>query len=143
MILTGFARLGGDAQVRDTGGDKVANLSLAYNHGRKDADGKRPTQWVDAALWGKRAEALAPYLKKGQGVDVVLDDVHIETYEGRNGPAHKLVGRVLAIELTGKADASPDGAAQPARAQTAPAQTRPLAAAPAAQPPIEDDEIPF
>jgi single-strand DNA-binding protein len=41
----------------------VANVSLAFTYGKKGDDGKRPTQWVDASLWGQRAESLAPYIK--------------------------------------------------------------------------------
>lgn len=102
MKAFGLARIGCDAELRRTGsGDAVASLSLAFSYGRKGEDGKRPTQWIDASLWGKRAEALAPYLLKGGLVSVTLDEVHIETYEGRSGEGHKLVGKVLDIELAG------------------------------------------
>ena len=102
MILTGIARLGADVVVRYTpSGEAVANLSLAFNYGKKDNDGKRPSQWIDASLWGKRVDALAPYLTKGASVSVVLTEPHVETFEGRNGPGHKLVARVLEIEFAG------------------------------------------
>lgn len=100
MILTGLARIGKDAELRYTASNEpVANLSLAFNYGRKGDDGKRPTQWIEASMWGKRAESLAPHLLKGKQVDVVLEEPHIETFEGRNGTGHKLVGRVLSIEF--------------------------------------------
>lgn len=100
--MYGLARIGRDAEVRVTqGGDPVASLSLAFNYGRKDQQGNRPTQWVDGALWGKRAEALAPYLEKGTLIFVELEDVHIETFDGRSGPGHKLAGRVTNIEFAG------------------------------------------
>lgn len=120
MKSFGLARIGRDVEVRFTaGGDAVASLSLAFTYGRKGEDGKRPTQWVDAALWGKRAEALAPYLLKGGLVAVTLEEVHIETYQSANGPGHKLAGKVLDIELAGGNDkpaAAPRPAAAPARA---------------------------
>ena len=120
MKSFGLARIGRDVEVRFTaGGDAVASLSLAFSYGRKGEDGKRPTQWVDAALWGKRAEALAPYLVKGGLVAVTLEEVHIETYQSANGPGHKLAGKVLDIELAGGSDkpaAAPRPAAAPARA---------------------------
>ena len=94
--MFGLARLGRDAEIRTTSqGESVATLALAFSYGRKGSDGKRPTQWVDAALWGKRAEALAPYLLKGGLVSVSLEDVHIETFDGKNGPGHKLAARVV------------------------------------------------
>lgn len=102
--LFGLARLGRDAELRRTpNNDPVATLSLAFSYGRKDADGKRPTQWVEAALWGKRAEALEQYLTKGSQVVVTLNEVHIETFQGKNGEGHKLVGQVAEIELAGGA----------------------------------------
>jgi single-strand DNA-binding protein len=100
MILTGLARIGKDAELRYTSNNEpVCNISLAYNYGRKGDDGKRPTQWIEAALWGKRAESLAPHLLKGKQVDVALEEPHIETFDGKNGAGHKFVGRVLSIEF--------------------------------------------
>jgi single-strand DNA-binding protein len=115
MKAFGLARLGRDAEIRTTSqGESVATLALAFSYGRKGSDGNRPTQWVDAALWGKRAEALAPYLLKGGLVSVSLEDVHIETFDGKNGPGHKLAARVVDLEL-----ASPKQAgAAPAPRQT-------------------------
>ena len=102
MKAFGLARLGRDAEIRTTSnGEQVATLALAFSYGRKGSDGKRPTQWVDGALWGKRAEALAPYLLKGGLVSVSLEDVHVETFEGKNGPGHKLAARVVDVELAG------------------------------------------
>ena len=101
--LFGLARLGRDAELRTTAqGEHVAGLSLAFSYGRKGQDGKRPTQWVDGALWGKLAEAISPYLVKGSSVSVTLDDVHIETFRKADGTdGIKLAGRVSSIELAG------------------------------------------
>lgn len=102
MKLIGLARQGNDAELRFTqGGDAVANVSLAFNYGKKDEAGKRQTTWVDASLWGKRAESLIDYLTKGRLWYAEISDVHIETYDGRNGPGHKLVGRIDNIEFAG------------------------------------------
>lgn len=99
--MTGLARLGRDAEVRYTqNSDPVASLSLALEYGRKNGDGKRPTQWVDASLWGKRAEALEEYLLSGVQVYVVLKDVHIETFGRRDGgQGSKLVAEVVDIQF--------------------------------------------
>ena len=102
MKAFGLARLGRDAEIRTTSnGEQVATLALAFSYGRKGSDGKRPTQWVDGALWGKRAESLAPYLLKGGLVAVTLEDVRIETFTSQNGDGHKLAGRVIDVELAG------------------------------------------
>jgi single-strand DNA-binding protein len=122
--LFGLARLGRDAELRTTTqGEHVAGLSLAFSYGRKGQDGKRPTQWVDGALWGKLAEALAPYLLKGSNISVTLDDVHIETFRKDDGTdGIKLVGRVSSIELAGgnQATQAPRPAAPAPRPALAP-----------------------
>lgn len=139
MKAFALARLGRDAELRTTSqGESVATLALAISYGRKGSDGRRPTQWVDGALWGKRAEALAPYLTKGGLVSVLLEDVHIETYQGKNGEASKLVGRVVDVELAGGGER----AASPAPAPRAAPRPAP---APAAGTGFDDmdDDIPF
>lgn len=142
MKAYGLARLGRDAEIRYTqGGDAVASLSLAFSYGRKGDDGRRPTQWVDGSLWGKRAEALAPYLTKGSLVVITLEDVHIETYQGKNGEGHKLAGRVIDLELAGggeRQDAPAQQRAAPQRTQPAPRQAAPAMA-------FDDmaDDVPF
>ena len=100
--LVGLFTLGRDAELRTTsGGDQVASLALAYNYGRKGADGKTPSQWVDAALWGERAGKLIEYLTKGTQFFVQIDDLHVETYPKNDGTQGvKLVGRVWQIEFT-------------------------------------------
>lgn len=120
MPMTELFTIGRDAELRDVRGTAVCNLSLAYTYGQKDqTTGKKPTQWVDAALWGKRAEALAPYLTKGGLVSVVLEDVHIETFDGKNGPGHKLAARVVDVELASpkQPSAAPAPAPRPAPRQ--------------------------
>lgn len=155
MKAYGLARLGRDAEIRYTpGGDPVASLSLAFSYGRKGEDGRRPTQWVDGSLWGKRAEALAPYLLRGGLVVVSLEEIHMESYQGQNGEAIKLVGRVTDIELAGGGERQQSAPAQ-APARQAPARpapqnngyrtsnARPAPAAPASGFDDMADDIPF
>lgn len=125
--LFGLARLGRDAELRyATGGEPVCNLSLAFSYGRKGDDGKRPTQWIDATLWGKLAESIAPYLLKGGQVAVTLDDVHIETFKRSDGsPGHKMAGRVSQIELGSRPEGADKSAAPPPAAAPKPAASKP------------------
>jgi single-strand DNA-binding protein len=101
MKANGLARIGKDAEVRYTpGGAAVANVSLAFTYGKKGDDGKRPTQWVDASLWGQRAESLAPYIKKGGQIAAYLEDVSIQTYvKGDGTQATKMVARLVDLEF--------------------------------------------
>ena len=119
-MLTDLFTLGRDAELRYTqSGTAVCSLALAYNYGQKDqATGNQPTQWIDAALWGKQAEALAQYLVKGTRLMVSLNDIHIETYPKNDGTqGFKLVGNVVQGSLkfaSRKSDNQQQQAQQPA-----------------------------
>ncbi|MBK5203828.1 MAG: single-stranded DNA-binding protein [Polaromonas sp.] len=134
--MFGLARLGRDAEIRNTAsGEPVASLSLAFTYRAK---GEKCTQWVDGSLWGKRAEALAPYLLKGGLISVTLDDVHIETYrKGDSSEGTKLAGRVSDVELAG------GGERQDAAPRQAPAPQTARAPAPRQPSRDFDDDIPF
>jgi single-strand DNA-binding protein len=136
--LSGLFRLGDNAELRYTpNGDAVASLSLAYNYGRKGEDGKAPTQWINASLWGKRAEATAPHLLKGGQIYAEVSDIHIETYAKKDGgEGFKLVGRIAELEFAGGRPAESDRS--PPADNRAPAQNKP---APAFD--DLDDSIPF
>lgn len=99
--LIGHFRICRDAVLRHTPGNKpVTNLLLAYDFGTKGDDGRRQTQFVDAELWGSRAEDLAPYLKKGGSVYCVIDDPRASTYtrpDSKSPP--QLSGRINQIDL--------------------------------------------
>ena len=84
--LTGLFTLGRDAETRVTqNGMTVITLAVAYNYGRKGDDGKKPSQWVRASMFGKQAEALIPYLTKGKQVSLVIRDLHIATFQKQDG----------------------------------------------------------
>jgi len=66
VILVG--RLGRDPETRYTsGGQAVANFSLATDESYKDRNGERQkrTEWHKIVVWGKQAEIAQQYLKKG------------------------------------------------------------------------------
>jgi len=142
MPMTHLFSIGRDAELRYAGQNQTAvvNLSLAYAYGQKDqSTGKRPTQWVDAALWGKRAEVMAQYLTRGTKVCATIEDLHLENFTHNDGSARtKLVGNIIAIDLAGSPQAAPAQAPAPAP-RPAP---RP---APAAKTGFDDmdDDIPF
>lgn len=122
MKANGLARIGKDAEVRYTpGGAAVANVSLAFTYGKKGDDGKRPTQWVDASLWGQRAESLAPYIKKGGQIVAYLEDVSIQTYvKGDGTSATKMVARLVDLEFVSGGEQASSQPKPQARPQAAP-----------------------
>ena len=101
-ILSGLFRITRQAELRFLpSGDPVVNLSLAFNWGmKKNDDGFLPSTFVEAGLWGKRAEAMHQYLEKGKQIFAVLEDVHIEHFNKQDGtPGVKLAARVQSIEF--------------------------------------------
>lgn len=109
-MLTNLGRIGRSAELRKTGaGISVFTVPVAYEFGAKGQDGKRSTQWVDLSVWGKQAESLEQYMKSGQQIFFTADDVHVETYDKKDGgQAFKLVARAAMIKFAGngKADES-------------------------------------
>ena len=70
VTLTG--RLTSDAALSyTTSGTACEKFSLAVSHSVKSADGWRDeTDFFDCVLWGKHAETLSTYLRKGQKIAV-------------------------------------------------------------------------
>jgi single-strand DNA-binding protein len=124
MKAQGLARIGKDAEVRFTpGGAAVANVTLAFTYGKKGEDGKRPTQWVDASIWGQRAEPMAPYLTKGKQIVAYLEDVHIQTYTKNDGTTNaKMVARLADFEFVSEGSGDGQRAAPAQRQALAPRQ---------------------
>jgi single-strand DNA-binding protein len=118
-ILSGIFRVGRDAELRyTTSGDAVLSIAVVYNYGRKKEDGNRPSQWVDVALWGKRATSLQPYITKGSQISLVIQDPHIETYQTKDGrEGHRFTGQILDVELIGGSQN------RPPEAKSAPSQS--------------------
>lgn len=149
--LFDVGRIGRDAELRYTpNGDPVINLAVACEYGRKGQDGKRPTQWLDASVWGKLAETLAPYLLKGQQIAVTLDDVHVEEFKrSDSSTGSKLVGRVIQLKLVGSPPQASGSGQQHPQAQAArqpPRQQQnrqPAQQQPAPDYDSFDDDIPF
>ena len=115
MKSSGLFRIGRDAETRFLpDGTAVCNVSLAFNYGKKGQDGNRPSQWIDASIFGQRAETLGPMLTKGSQHVFHLSDAHIETYRKADGSeGFKMAARVDDVELTDRRDAP--GGQQPQR----------------------------
>jgi single-strand DNA-binding protein len=66
-----IGNLGAEPELRSTqAGGAVLNLRLATNESWLDKAGKRQerTEWHRIAVWGKRGEALAKILSKGDSI---------------------------------------------------------------------------
>jgi single-strand DNA-binding protein len=61
--------LGRDPELRYTqGGSPVCNLTIATDESYKDRDGNKQeqTEWHKVVVWGRQAETVANYLRKGR-----------------------------------------------------------------------------
>ena len=123
-------QLGKDAEQRFLpNGDAVASFSVADSQGKD-----KPAIWWNCSLFGKRAEAIAQYLTKGQSV-TVSGNVTQREYNDKDGNKRTAMDvRVNDIALQGgKRDEAPR--------QAAPAQRQ--AAQPSSGFDDMDDDIPF
>lgn len=104
-----IGNLGRDAELRYTpGGDAVATINLATTDAWKGRDGekKEKTEWHRVVLWGKSAEALAEYLKKGKQI-YVEGQLQTRKWQDKEG-ADRYTTEVRAwrVQLLGRADGS-------------------------------------
>lgn len=84
--------LGKAAELRYTNsGLAVVSFSVAVNERRKQSDGSYQDEvnWLDCTMFGKRGEALQPYLAKGTKL-ALTGHLHKSTYE-RDGKQYSRV----------------------------------------------------
>lgn len=141
-MLSEFGRVGNDATLRYTAqGTAVCGVSVAYNYGRKDQNGDRPTQWIEVVLWGKQADALAQYLTKGKQIYFSARDIRVEEFQKKDGTqGSKLTGDLVDIKFA--YDGQQQSQAPSRQQQHRPAQQQNKQAAPASYDEL-DDNIPF
>ena len=96
LITTG--RLTKDAVVRFTAkGDSVAGFTVATDIGYGD---NKHALFIDCSVWGKRAEALEPYLKKGTAV-TVSGEADLREWESNGKHGANITLRVNDVVLQG------------------------------------------
>ena len=71
--------VGNDAEVRTAAGNPVCDFNVAVSQGFGDS---KVTNWLRVSLWGKRAESLSPYIKKGAKV-FVTGELTTDEYQGK------------------------------------------------------------
>ncbi len=83
VILVG--RVGKDPETREVGSSKVSSFSIGTSEKYKDKSGKliENTEWHNITCWGKLAEIVESYFKKGMLV-YIEGKLKTESYE-KNG----------------------------------------------------------
>lgn len=95
--LTAAGRVTADAELRSTtSGQNVLGFTVANDVGFGE---RKTTNWIRCSLWGKRAESLHPYLKKGTPI-TVTGEARLRKWEsdGKSGTELELNVRDLALQ---------------------------------------------
>jgi len=110
--------VGRDAETRFTqGGDAIVSFTVAVKSGFGE---KAETTWARCNFWGKRGEAVAPYLVKGAQVGVT-GELTLKAWTNKEGVKQQNIEvRVSDLTLLGKREASSEEPAKPTRAKPAP-----------------------
>ncbi len=116
VILIG--RLGADPELKYTpSGSAHARFNLATNRVWKDQEGNKQekTNWHKVVAWGKLAEIMGEWLKKGRRV-YIEGRIETRSFEDKNG-ARQWITEVVAdnMEMLGDrgADSSEDAESSP------------------------------
>jgi single-strand DNA-binding protein len=146
VILMG--NLTRDPELRYTPkGTAIAEISLAINRKWKSETGeaKEEVTFVEVATYGRTAEVIAQYLKKGRPI-MIEGRLKLDQWDDKTTGAKRSKLRVVceSFEFIDSGNRGPEGSAP-----AAPRAQRPApAAAPAAEPvegdgPPESDDVPF
>jgi single-strand DNA-binding protein len=140
VLLIG--RLGQDPETRYLpSGEAVANISLATSERWKDKQSgemKEQTEWHRVNFFGRLAEIVAEYLKKGALV-YVEGQIRTRKWEDKEGQTRYTTEiRASEMRMLGKREGGDVPAAKPA-----PTTPKPSARPDDGSPASMDDDIPF
>lgn len=154
VILVG--NLGNDPEVRYAqSGSAITTLSVATSESWKDKDGNQQerTEWHRVKAFGRLAEIMGEYLKKGRQV-YIEGSLRTEKYTDKNG-VEKYATDIIADEmqmLGGRGEGGgasgggdrPQRSAPASRQDSAPRRQQPATQqAPMGDTDFADDDIPF
>ena len=135
-------RFAADPELRTTQtGKQVASFRMAVDRDMVDANGHRPTDWLTFTAWGKTAEFVSKYFRKGSAA-VVHSRCQTRQYEDKNGnnrtailPGRSrttsrepwmMAGRTRHRQPIGTSSRSPSRWASPPRASASSGRGRPI-----------------
>ncbi len=137
VIIIG--RLGKDPDMRYApSGTAIASFTLATNHSTKDADGNwnQQTEWHSIKSFGRQAEFVGEYLKKGK-LAFIEGRLQTSSWEDQNGQK-KYRTDIIAndVQMLGSKG---DGERQDSPPDTKPESTP----EPPVNDQVEEDDLPF
>jgi len=91
-------KVGTDAELRSTpSGKPVLNWKIVVDVGWGE---RKHSLWIECALFGVRAEKLAPHITKGKPI-TVYGAFDLRTYQAKNGPGASITCDVQDLQLQG------------------------------------------
>lgn len=130
--VTLVGRLTKDVDLRYTHSGKAAgNFTLAVNRPFKNAQGEQEADFINCTCWGKQAENLANYMRKGSQVGVVgrIQTRNYENNEGKRVYITEVVADQVAF-LESKKSSQPKQNNNPSGSQAEPVD-------------VQDSDLPF
>ncbi len=151
VILAG--NLTRDPELRFTPqGRAVARIGLAINRAYtlESGEKKEEVTFVDVEAWGRQAEVISQYLKKGRPV-LIEGRLKLDTWEDKNTHQKQSKLKVVLEQFSFLDSRGAEGGAPAGAPATRTSSTSTSAAAAAAAPennepeapPVEEDDVPF
>ena len=143
VILAG--NLTRDPELRYTPkGTAVARITLAVNRtygGGEGGEKKEEVSFVDVDVWGRQAEVIAQYMKKGRPL-LVEGRLKQDTWEDKNTKQKQSKLKVVLESFSFIDSGNRGGDGAPSAPSRPAASAAPAPEAPEAEPP-QDDDVPF
>jgi single-strand DNA-binding protein len=131
-------------------GTAVARIGMALNRTWKTETGetKEEVTFVDVEAYGRQAEVISQYVKKGRPL-LVEGRLKLDQWEDKN--THQKQSKLKVVlegfsfldSNRGGEGGMPEGGPRPPRAAAAPASAPPASAGAGEAPPPEEDDVPF
>lgn len=101
-----IGHLGADPEIKTfESNKKVARLSLATNDEYTNKEGQevKQTQWHQLVVWGKLAEVVEKYVKKGEEI-AIEGKLTYRSWDDKDGKSHNITEIVVheLLMLSGK-----------------------------------------
>jgi single-strand DNA-binding protein len=143
VILAG--NLTRDPELRYTPkGTAVARITLAINRtygGGEGGEKKEEVSFVDVDVWGRQAEVISQYMKKGRPL-LVEGRLKQDTWEDKNTKQKQSKLKVVLESFSFLDSGNRGGGDGAAPSRPAPSASAPAPESPDAEPP-QDDDVPF
>ena len=81
----GAGRMTKDTEIKETSNNsKLCQFTIAVDRKFKDKEGNRQADFINCLAWGKNAEFIGKYFKKGSKIAVV-GSIQTRTYADKDG----------------------------------------------------------